>query len=369
MRLKVKKLVTSILMARDMALKQIPGYQMLNPDYRRSSKLAVILHADIAGSTALVQRDAAIAHDRIMVSFRHFDKFITSYHGKVRELRGDALVAQFERASDAVAATLAFQEHQSLYITQLNDDIRPELRVGIALGEVIIDDHTVTGAGVVLAQRVEQLAMPGGLCITAAIHEALPQWMPLDHEYLGKQDIKGFDKMIRAYRVVIRPGRPIPPPDNFVRSQIALKIKNIGRVILVLILVIGGAIILSSGYKHLSSSASAETHWLAPTAEATRQNPVMITTGSIELGAGVFSQNCVSCHGQNADGNGPDGKNQNPKLTNRHNISKWHTDGEFAYKIRVGRGAMPGWEETLDETEIWSLVNYIKSLGKQPMNN
>ena len=188
-----------------MALKKITGYKIVMPDSRRSSKLAVILHADIAGSTKMVQRDAVIAHDRSMSLFRRFSEVITAYQGVVRELRGDALVAQFERASDAVAATLAFQEKQFQYNGQLNDDIRPELRVGIALGEVIVDDHTVTGAGVVLAQRVEQLAMPGGLCITAAIHEALPRWMPLDHEYLGRQDFKGFDKMIRAYRVLIRP--------------------------------------------------------------------------------------------------------------------------------------------------------------------
>lgn len=369
MRLKAKKLVTSTLLARDMTLKQIPGYPVIKPDYRRSSKLAVILHADIAGSTAMVQRDAVIAHDRIMTSFRRFSEVITSYQGKVRELRGDALVAQFDRASDAVAATLAFQENQIQYNGQLSDDIRPELRVGIALGEVIIDDQTVTGAGVVLAQRVEQLAMAGGLCITAAIHEALPHWMPLDHEYLGKQDIKGFNKMIRAYRVVIRPGRTIPPPDNYIGTQTVQKIKNIGRVIFILVLVIGGVVILSSGYKHFNSSASAETHWLAPTTEATRQNPVMITSKSIELGAGVFSQNCFSCHGENADGDGPNGRNLNPKPANLHTISKSHTDGELAYKIRVGRDAMPGWDETLDETEIWSLVNYIKSLDKQSMYN
>jgi class 3 adenylate cyclase/mono/diheme cytochrome c family protein len=358
-----------MLTARDMALKQRSSYQMVLPDYRRSSKLAVILHADIAGSTAMVQQDVAVAHERIMNSFQRFSKVITSYQGIVRELRGDALVAQFERASDAVAATLAFQENEIQYIGQLNDDIRPELRVGIALGEVIIDDHTVTGAGVVLAQRVEQLAMPGGLCITAAIHEALPQWMPLDHEYLGRQALKGFDEMIRAYRVVIRPGGSIPPPDSFVRTGLYLNFKNIGRVIMALIIVVGAVVIISSGYNHLSSNSSATIHWLAPATEASRQNPVMTTTKSIELGANVFSQNCVSCHGKNADGNGPNGRNLNPKPANLHTISKSHTDGEFAYKIRVGRGAMPSWEETLDETEIWSLVNYIKSLGKHPTNN
>ena len=73
------------------------------------SKLAVILHADVVGSTALVQKDERIAHERIQTAFRHSSDTISAYGGTTRELRGDALVAEFERASDAIAAALAFQ--------------------------------------------------------------------------------------------------------------------------------------------------------------------------------------------------------------------------------------------------------------------
>ena len=141
---------------------------------RLSGKLAVILHADVAGSTALVQQDEQLAHERIQNAFRRFSEVIEKYKGRVLELRGDALLAEFERPSDAVTATLAFQADQAYYLSRLKDDLKPSIRVGIAMGEVVIADSTITGAGVVLAQRVEQLANPGGLCITAALHEALP---------------------------------------------------------------------------------------------------------------------------------------------------------------------------------------------------
>jgi len=127
-----------------------------------SGKLAVILHADIVGSTSLVQRDEQKAHQRIQDAFQRFGKTISSYHGQVRELRGDALLAEFKRASDAISAALSFQSQQADFNQQLDDDIRPLLRVGIAMGEVVIADDTITGAGVVLAQRLEQLAHPGG---------------------------------------------------------------------------------------------------------------------------------------------------------------------------------------------------------------
>ena len=72
-------------------------------------KLAVILHADVVGSTRLVQQNETLAHARIQDAFRRFSSTIEAYNGVTHELRGDALVAEFARASDAVAAGLAFQ--------------------------------------------------------------------------------------------------------------------------------------------------------------------------------------------------------------------------------------------------------------------
>jgi len=179
-----------------------------------SGKLAVILHADIAGSTQLVQQDEQLAHERIQDAFQRFSNTIGKYHGRVQELRGDALLAEFERASDAVTAALSFQyDHQS-HLEKIDDDIQPEIRIGIALGEVVIADKTVTGAGVVLAQRVEQLAQPGGLCITSAIHEALPNRMPFSMESLGEQALKGFEEHVRVYRVRLNTGETVPLPQQ-----------------------------------------------------------------------------------------------------------------------------------------------------------
>jgi TolB-like protein/class 3 adenylate cyclase len=181
---------------------------------RLSGKLAVILHADVAGSTRLVQQDEQLAHERIQDAFRCFSESIEKYRGKVLEFRGDALLAEFDRPSDAVTAALAFQADHSFRLTQYADDLKPYIRVGITMGEVVIADDTITGAGVVLAQRVEQLAEPGGLCITAAIHEALPNRMPFDQGDLGEQALKGFDEMVRVYRVKLKSGASIPPPES-----------------------------------------------------------------------------------------------------------------------------------------------------------
>ena len=184
-----------------------------------TGKLAVILHADVAGSTALVQQNEQLAHERIQGAFRRFSDTIKSYQGHVLELRGDALLAEFERPSDAVTATLAFQADQAYYLSRLKDDLKPNIRVGIAMGEVVIADSTITGAGVVLAQRVEQLADPGGLCITAALHEALPKRLPFDLENLGEQELKGFDEPVRVYRVELIANQLIPSPQQSLKNK------------------------------------------------------------------------------------------------------------------------------------------------------
>ena len=138
-------------------------------------KLAVIPHADVVGSTVLVQRDERWAHGRITSAFQRFSQTIQEYGGQIHEIRGDALVAEFSRASDGVCAAIAFQQGKNAHNKTLDDNIIPEVRIGISLGEVIMADNTVTGAGVVLAQRVEQLAEPGGVCSTEAIREATPE--------------------------------------------------------------------------------------------------------------------------------------------------------------------------------------------------
>ncbi len=178
-----------------------------------SRKLAVILHADVVGSTSLVQKNETLAHERIQAVFHQFSETIDSYGGITRELRGDALVAEFERASDAVPAALAFQVINGEFNSKLDDDIQPQLRIGISLGEVIIADNTITGAGVVLAQRLEQLAEPGGTVVQGSVSEIIPARMPFEFDSLGEQVLKGFDQPVRAFAVKLQPGEELPEPE------------------------------------------------------------------------------------------------------------------------------------------------------------
>lgn len=164
-------------------------------------KLAVLLHADVVSSTALVQLNETLAHQRIRDAFRRFSETITDHNGVAHEIRGDALVAEFARASDAVSASVTFQVANATHNEQLPDEVRPAIRVGIAMGEVVVADNTVTGEGIVLAQRLEQLAKPGGVCVQGAAYETIPKRLAFDFENLGERELKGFNEPVKAYRV------------------------------------------------------------------------------------------------------------------------------------------------------------------------
>ena len=188
-----------------------------------AAKLAIILHADVAGSTKMVQQDEHLAHKRIQESFRLFSETIHQYTGHVLELRGDALLAEFDRPSNAISATLVFQAKHSEILAALDDDLKPQIRVGIAMGEVVVADNTVTGAGVILAQRIEQLADAGGLCISSAVHESLSKRLPVEISKLGEQTLKGFEEPVRVFSVKLKSGESVAPQGDPMSEKRALR--------------------------------------------------------------------------------------------------------------------------------------------------
>jgi len=107
----------------------------------------------------------------------------------------------------------------------------------------------------------------------------------------------------------------------------------------------------------------AGAHWMSPEGEADKPNPIKSDAVSIERGKSSYFQYCSSCHGAKAMGDGPAGTELNPKPTNLVAMSGGHPDGDFAWKIANGRGAMPTWKSVLKENQIWDLVNYIQQLN------
>lgn len=111
------------------------------------------------------------------------------------------------------------------------------------------------------------------------------------------------------------------------------------------------------------SGATLRGHWMAPEAAAKRRNPVKADNASRTRGQKLFAAHCASCHGAQGSGDGPAGKALNPRPADLASMAGQHSDGDFAWKIAEGRGAMPAWKGKLTEKQIWDVVNYVKVLG------
>jgi adenylate cyclase len=176
---------------------------------RTQRKLVVIVHADVAGYASLMARDEDLAHQRVNAAFDLLEEAVGRYGGLVAEKRGDALLAEFAGPSDALGAALVFQREIEERHRAIEDEIRPRMRIGINLGEVIADRGTVWGPGVNLAQRVEQLAPPGGVAISDTVYNAISKSLPVDYVDLGEQQVK--ESAVRAYEARLRSGEPMAP--------------------------------------------------------------------------------------------------------------------------------------------------------------
>ena len=131
----------------------LPGARPVQSDEPASltTTLAVLLHADVVDSTRIVQVDERVAHRGMRDAFERLARTVAEHDGQTREIRGDALVAQLHRASDAIIAAIAFQSEHATHAKVSDASVFAHVRIGIALGEVVIADDTVTGAGIVLA--------------------------------------------------------------------------------------------------------------------------------------------------------------------------------------------------------------------------
>ena len=120
---------------------------------------------------------------------------------------------------------------------------------------------------------------------------------------------------------------------------------------------------VNDNMEHHHSMGPTQEHWSAPAAAAKRPNPIAADKASIEQGRHLFEKNCVSCHGPAGRGDGPAAAALKPRPADLAMMAGHHPDGDLAWKIANGRGAMPSWKDTLSDQQIWILVNYIKSLG------
>ena len=176
----------------------------------RNRKLAAILHADVAGFSRLMGLDEAGTHRMLGELRRAIDPLIASYGGRIVGTAGDSLLADFSSVVDALNCAIEIQLASRTINDPIPPDRRLELRIGVNLGDVIVDGGDIFGDGVNIAARLQALAQPGTVCISHSVYEQVRNKIDLDYHPLGSHRVKNIAERVRAYAVGMAAATPRP---------------------------------------------------------------------------------------------------------------------------------------------------------------
>jgi TolB-like protein/class 3 adenylate cyclase/Flp pilus assembly protein TadD len=199
-----------------------------------SRRLAAILAADVAGYSRLMGADEEGTLERLKALRREFvDPKIAEHQGRIVKTTGDGLLVEFASVVDALRCAAEIQKALAEGNAVLPPDRRIEFRIGIHQGDIIVEDGDIFGDGVNVAARLEGLAEPGGICVSARVREDAAGKLDLAFRDLGEQQLKNIERPVRAYAVgaTVSPARSRPRrigTTGLVAAPIILAVVGIG---------------------------------------------------------------------------------------------------------------------------------------------
>lgn len=177
-------------------------------------RLTAILSADAQGYSRLMGEDE-VATIRTLAAYREvMSSLIRHYRGRVIDSPGDNLLAEFVSVVDAVQCAVEIQRELLKRNVELPPSRRMEFRIGVNLGDVIVEGERIYGDGVNIAARLESLAVGGGICISGVVHEQVETKLPLTYTDLGEQSVKNIARPVRVFRVLLESGEAVPVDDT-----------------------------------------------------------------------------------------------------------------------------------------------------------
>ncbi|HVP99028.1 MAG TPA: adenylate/guanylate cyclase domain-containing protein [Roseiarcus sp.] len=178
-----------------------------NPERR----LAAIVAADVVGYSRLmeVDEDGTLARLKT-IRMELIEPAIAKCKGRIIKTAGDGMLVEFQSVTEALRCVIDFQERMARRNRDMPASRALLYRIGVNLGDVIVDDGDIFGDGVNVAARLESIAEPGGVCISAAVRDQVGDRLEVDYVDLGEQQVKNIARPIRAYKVMLN-GQPAPP--------------------------------------------------------------------------------------------------------------------------------------------------------------
>ena len=178
---------------------------------RTRRRLSAILSADVAGYSRLMAGDD-VATVGTLTQYRDImSDNINMFQGRVVDSPGDNLLAEFASAVDAVECAVNLQTRLLKENASLPDDRKMHFRVGINLGDVIMEDDRIYGDGVNIAARIEGLCEPGGVSIARSVYDQVRNKLDIQFDYAGEHTVKNIAEPVRIYHVNMGAGRETAP--------------------------------------------------------------------------------------------------------------------------------------------------------------
>ncbi len=179
-------------------------------------KLSAILAADIVGYSTMMERDETATFHRVRAEHRElFEPEIEKRRGRIFKSMGDGLLAEFGSAVDAVECAVSLQRGLAERNASLPDDVRIQVRIGVNLGEVIVEGEDRYGEGVNIAARLQQLAEAGGIWVSGKVQREVDKKLAVGFESMGEQKVRNIAEPVSAYRVIAEKPVSSGPPAKF----------------------------------------------------------------------------------------------------------------------------------------------------------
>lgn len=172
-------------------------------------RLSAILAADVVGYSHLVEQDEAGALAALKdLRCEVIEPLLAVHHGRIVKLMGDGAIAEFGSVVDAVACAVGVQEGAAERQADVQAGRRIVFRIGINLGDVVVEGEDLLGDGVNVAARLEQLCEPGGVLVSGTAYDQLQGKLDLILDFVGEQRVKNISRPVRTYRVRLKGSRP-----------------------------------------------------------------------------------------------------------------------------------------------------------------
>jgi adenylate cyclase len=166
-------------------------------------KLTAILCADVYGYSRLMGADEAATLVTLTAHRRIIDNLIEQHHGRFVNSAGDSVLAEFASVVDAVNCAMDTQTALRAENAKLQPERRMEFRIGVNLGDVMVEGDQIYGDGINVAARLESLADPGGICISGTVHEQVRDKLALGYKDSGEQTVKNIARPVHVWRVLL----------------------------------------------------------------------------------------------------------------------------------------------------------------------